>query len=462
MPINSTTPVATKALSVASKKLCLSPIAWPSIRANGSLAATSLLQTWSPYLHSMTWNSEVYDQRPQCRASKQYSGLASLLDVIPPSLSESSQQVATSLAQDVDVVQAIAGCEKPVHASEQGSRDELQSSATYSMQDSATPDAYSLHSRNRLDNASADSSTSCDTQRLLHDACIQSAEAVVTKCQDNVTQDERLRPSDHRSYSPASAYATMLNSTLIGNPGIATSMARHDYESYVRRLERRCFDLFAENQELRTSADKTKASHSRTQELNLRLGREVQQARREAAAATEQLRQYVDKADKAIARSKRRRAVRDQSTQTSSCGTTGDFGSIDAMDCVQQHSHDRCISVSPTSEETSEACLAFYPPGLDGSDATSRNSSPQEEGIASECKCDESCSWGCSFHRSYRNRLLLAHRDLHMAIAAHSPPGLEPPCDHIAKMNSGDLGMRVVPIASVMENCKPRRGEAHR
>jgi hypothetical protein len=247
----------------------------------------------------------------------------------------------------------------------------------------------------------------------------------------------------------------MLNSTLVGNPGIATSMARHDYESYVRRLERRCFDLFAENQELRTSAEKTKASHSRTQELNLRLGREVQQVRREAAAATEQLRQYVDKADKAIARSKRRRAVRDQSTQTSSCGTTGDFGSNDAMDCVQQHSHDRCISASPTSEETPEVCLAFYPPGLDSSDATSKNYSPQEDN-ASECKCDECCSWGCSLHRSYHNRLLLAHRDLHMEIAAHSPPGLEPPCEHIAKMSSGDLGMRVVPIASVMENSKPR------
>merc|ERR1712046_551540 len=98
--------------------------------------------------------------------------------------------------------------------------------------------------------------------------------------------------------------STMLSyAAMVGNPGIAMSLARHDYETYVHRLERRCFDLFAENQQLRETAEKSKASHSRTQELNLRLGREVQQARRESVAATEHLRQYVEKVDKAAARS---------------------------------------------------------------------------------------------------------------------------------------------------------------
>jgi len=455
MPINGTSPVAIKAVSVASKKLCLSPVAWPS---NGSLAATSLYHNWSPYLHSMTWKSDAHDERPQCRASRQYSALASLLDVLPPSIPESSQQAGINRRQDVDIEtdRSVAGCAKSVLANGQEMRDEMRSSDTQSLQDIATPHAERACSSKSTDNGCmTDSFKASNIRYSVHDASVQSTEV------DGAKVKERL--GSLGPYSQESSHiSTMLSYTLAGNPGIGIDMsqARNDYESYVRRLERRCSDLCTENQELGASAEKAKASHSRTQELNLRLGREVQQARRESAAATEHLRQYVEKAEKVAARSKRRHASRQQSTQTSSCGTMGHLEPMDAMDLIQQEDNGRFTAASQTGDANVDSGFACYPPGLESNDAVSRNIYPKEEDYVSACRCDESYGWGCSHHRSYGSLLLLAHRDLQVAIA-HGPPGLEPPCDHVAKINSGDLGIRVAPVTALMKTCEWRRGEAH-
>lgn len=237
------------------------------------------------------------------------------------------------------------------------------------------------------------------------------------------------------------------------------------YEARLRRLEDRCSKLAGENVVLRVEAAASKARQKNLQELNIRLTREVQEARHErdiladkmgrlAKDRQEQSRQAEPSLEPAPEESAA--LILAYSGKPAEAGTWSrtltpppgletrrqlPIEVFDAMDDV----------VGPFPEEGPCGCagLVVFAAGMDAS----------AEGA-------DVASWACEQHRVYSARLLLAHRDVQARIA-QGPPGLSLDQDALstgAKLDGGTLGPRLIartrpPRAAHRGLCRPQRRE---
>eukprot|EP00931_Biecheleriopsis_adriatica_P078967 TRINITY_DN52387_c0_g1_i1.p1 TRINITY_DN52387_c0_g1~~TRINITY_DN52387_c0_g1_i1.p1 ORF type:complete len:364 (+),score=75.69 TRINITY_DN52387_c0_g1_i1:111-1202(+) len=169
----------------------------------------------------------------------------------------------------------------------------------------------------------------------------------------------------------------------------ATTMLVQDYELRMRKLEQRCRELSGENLQLQSELVKTQTQREQGRDLNFRLGRETQEARRQCAEAEAHVQRLKEELDQLRSKS----------------SSPVESGSIAR------------IAIEP-------------PPGLPI--AAVNDSLVDSVGTGSKSRAGEldiKCSsclegWGCEAHQAYSGRLLLAHRDKSLLVAS-GPPGLE-------------------------------------
>jgi hypothetical protein len=214
------------------------------------------------------------------------------------------------------------------------------------------------------------------------------------------------------------------------------------YESHIQRLQRRCMELLFENEELRANTEAANQRSNKTQELNLRLGREIQHARRECAAAKEELKRLEAHAqEKSSVQSKRRRSSRQQSTQTTDaqhftqedvqCGSQ-----LDSKDRVMALDFEKVLdpalsiasgAIADKSEQKVESCMeaAEVLDYCSHEEQISIMTQEEFEDLTSQvCSCNAKHGWGCALHSVYSPALLLAQREVGEQILLRGPPGL--------------------------------------
>merc|ERR1719221_2533059 len=206
-------------------------------------------------------------------------------------------------------------------------------------------------------------------------------------------------------------------------------------QARIQQLEQQCAAFHAENLRLRVAEEESNLAAKRARELNFRLGREAQEARRQLAhterraaahegavtALRDELR-TVRRASKAAARRHAEGAISVKaevaevaasakvavccSNHDSACvdlqsvGPAADKVQVEAVDTVESCNAAADEVLSALQEAEEELCL---PPGLP------------------VCSCNSPGSWGCSLHASYSTKLLLAHRDISMSVAGGAP-----------------------------------------
>lgn len=196
------------------------------------------------------------------------------------------------------------------------------------------------------------------------------------------------------------------------------------YESHTRRLEARCQELFGDNIMLRGVVSATSAANDNTRELNERLGREVQQLRRQAADAEGRSAALAAELSqvKAELKSARRRAK----TSSRTLDTDG------ASEALRPASLEPAVSSTGDSEPVFDGAEDLSsPPGLLASGLLAPGLCPPPPGLGLgplsadlACNFSEWQGWGCEEDSVYSAPLLLAHRDISMKVA-RGPPGLE-------------------------------------
>lgn len=173
------------------------------------------------------------------------------------------------------------------------------------------------------------------------------------------------------------------------------------YSQHIRQLEQRCQELFSDNVLLRTIVRAADAGQKNIRELNIRLGKEVQDSRKRAADAEQRVASLAD--ELAQVKAELQSSHKAQS-RAPSVSTAADLD-------------------SRTDTELSEVST---PPGL-----TSPNEVEQPPGLELRwpvCSCGTDQAWGCDRHNVYGSSLMLAHRDKSLSIA-RGAPGLEAPAD---------------------------------
>lgn len=173
-------------------------------------------------------------------------------------------------------------------------------------------------------------------------------------------------------------------------PIAAAALMVRDYEMRMRQLERQCRELGVENLRLRGDLEVSRSGQAQSRELNLRLGQEVLEARRQRLEARSEAEKFSEE-----------------------------------LSQVRQS-----LTFDVPTETPTEPCLlggVVPPPGLLWPLIESSPAAVEGMSVGQKCACHGVlASWGCEEHQVYTDRLLLAHRDKSLDVA-RGPPGLERP-----------------------------------
>eukprot|EP00405_Crypthecodinium_cohnii_P021884 CAMPEP_0206468334 /NCGR_PEP_ID=MMETSP0324_2-20121206/29559_1 /ASSEMBLY_ACC=CAM_ASM_000836 /TAXON_ID=2866 /ORGANISM="Crypthecodinium cohnii, Strain Seligo" /LENGTH=489 /DNA_ID=CAMNT_0053941755 /DNA_START=229 /DNA_END=1698 /DNA_ORIENTATION=- len=263
-----------------------------------------------------------------------------------------------------------------------------------------------------------------------------------------------------------------------------TDFAQHDshyetfgevYDEHIRRLERRNQDLFADNVTLRKMAREAETNQEKTRELNLRMGKEVQQARREAARLlgrttsleeeVARLRSELKAAKRATKATAKAHSIHPQVEEVAVQTVMEEVAPVveePAMEsvaveaCAASQTPSECSAVEEVSTNFSETDCSSPPPGLElevsevGDAEAEVVASPCDTTASptstSNCSCCNNLVWGCTEHNVYSPQLLLAHREISLR-PVRAPPGLEDMVDLSVETST----LRAVPRPQLTE-----------
>lgn len=450
-----------RTLAVGIGEVCKTPSILPNFQAGASVLAGYVVPAWSAPWHIAPHVSiPQLGGRPQCTAARQYPRLSSLLDdcVAWGSNGQSSSlepaevtQLTSSDAPAGSVADSASAPAVDAEPETRGPAPELLVSPAHQ----EAPAAGELEEApDQLPGAAA--------------PCAVPGGGEAPTPQGWQAHGWQPKAEGWPACSPAlldhSALGHALQPAAQDPAGVVGGLVRA-YEARARKLEQSCVEARAESARVQASVEAVSAQRDRILELNLRLGREVQQLRRERAAAAGRAEQLEDEAQKlrrelATAARELRAAQREAVQVAKRRLRTPQEGSAASPTCCSEF-----LSIAPAQEPRACAHDAAWdqklgladlapPPGLHVSPEADRGSWPavaagwgDAESCAGgrPCSCGGACAWGCSRRSSYSRALMLAHKELGIAIAK-GPPGLPlEPGTLAAALGAGDIGIRLAP-----------------
>lgn len=202
------------------------------------------------------------------------------------------------------------------------------------------------------------------------------------------------------------------------------------YEAHIRDLEQRCKELSLHNRRLCADVQATQMSNDQTRSLNVRLGAEIQRARlkkNEAERTAEQLSEELQRLRvKSAAQANELRAVRRKAAQAAkhhgeTCEHSADTELPEKLQTMPEFAEE----LQWSSDQFHQALPVA---DVSAADLVSNSSqSDMQAGVDAGETPQTGCAaaWGGdTTSYVYPSPLLLAHRELALAVA-RGPPGLE-------------------------------------